>query len=364
MNAVGFRGWQILLNNFAVDRVGLDGFQIGVLQSVREIPGFLTFLVVFVLLLIRENKLMALSVLVLSLGTALTGFFPSLGGLLFTTFIMSLGFHYAETCSASLTLQYYAKEDAPTALAAFRSAAALATLFGGGLLFFLLNFFSLKINYLLLGGFAGIGALFSLKFLPRRAPPYRQQKKLILKKEYGLYYVLNFFSGARRQIFVVFALFLLVKKYAFSAREIAALIVLNNLIALVINPLIGKAVRRFGERKVLSLEYASLIFIFILYGTPQPKWGVALLYILDHIFFNFHIAIRTYLQKIALPEDITPSVSAGFAVNHISAVIIPVAGGWLWLQNWQWPFWAGALISLISLLIAQKIKLPAPTQKS
>jgi MFS family permease len=163
-------------------------------------------------------------------------------------------------------------------------------------------------------------------------------------------------SGARRQIFVAFAVFLLVKKFEFSIQEITMLFVLNNIINYFINPLIGKAIVKFGERKVLSLEYFSLIIIFIGYAFVESKIIIVVLYILDHIFFNFAMGIRTYFQKIGDPKDIAPSMAVGFTINHIAAVIIPALGGLLWIIDYRIPFIAGAIMSAVSFLFVQFIK--------
>ncbi len=112
-SAVGFQGWRTLFNNFAVEVGGLEGNHIGVIQSVREIPGFLALLAVYVMLFIREHRLSALSIMILGVGIALTGMFPSYTGILVTTLLMSFGFHYYETTNQSLTLQYFDRNVAP-----------------------------------------------------------------------------------------------------------------------------------------------------------------------------------------------------------------------------------------------------------
>jgi MFS family permease len=162
-------------------------------------------------------------------------------------------------------------------------------------------------------------------------------------------------GGARRQIFIAFAVFLLVKKFEYSVSEIAFLFVVNNIINYFLSPLIGKCINIFGERKVLSLEYSALIIIFSLYAIVDSKIAAALLYIADHVFFNFAIAIRTFFQKIADPQDIAPSMAVGFTINHIAAVFLPAAGGLLWLINYRIPFFAGAVLSCVSLILVQFI---------
>ncbi|MBW2593348.1 MAG: MFS transporter, partial [Deltaproteobacteria bacterium] len=183
-----------------------------------------------------------------------------------------------------------------------------------------------------------------------------QRKRLILRKKYWLFYFLTFMAGARRQIFMAFAVFLMVKKFDFSVREVTTLFVINNLLMYFLFPLIGKSIIRFGEKKMLSLEYGSLIFIFLAYAAAQSKMTIVILYVLDQIFYNFHIAIQTYFQKIADPADIASSISVSFTINHIAAVVLPAIGGILWMIDYRIPFVGGAVFSLVSLVAVQKIK--------
>jgi MFS family permease len=193
---------------------------------------------------------------------------------------------------------------------------------------------------------------------PKTKPTVQQHKKMILRKEYWLFYVLNFLGGARRQIFMVFAIFMLVQKFHYSIKEVTILFVINNTINYFLAPLFGKGINRFGERLMLSMEYLALIFVFIGYAMVQQAWVAALLYILDQAFFGAAIATNTFFQKTARPADIAPSMAVGFTINHISAVIIPVVGGALWLLNWRIPFIAGAFFALAALAFSQLVKIP------
>ena len=354
-STVGLQVWRTLFNNFAVDEVGLGGNHIGMIQSVREIPGFLALLVVYVILYIKEHRLSALSIAVLGIGVALTGVFPSYVGLIFTTLLMSFGFHYFETTNQSLTLQYFDKHTSPWVFGKMRAYSSASAIIIGGVILFLSSYLSFQWMFALLGSLiigAGIwGALQN----PTRDDLVPQHKKMILRKRYGLYYFLTFMSGARRQIFVAFAVFLLVEKFQFSVKEITMLFILNNAINYFLSPLIGKSIIRFGERKVLSVEYGSLIVVFIAYATVESKMIIAVLYVLDHIFFNFSMGIRTFFQKIGDPEHIAPTMAAGFTINHIAAVIIPAMGGLAWIIDYRIPFFAGAIMSLTSLIAVQFI---------
>lgn len=355
----GLQIWRTLFDNFAVNVVQLDGHHIGILQSVREIPGFLALLVVYVLFVIQEHKLSALSVLFLGIGVAVTGLFPTFYGLIFTTLVMSFGFHYFETTNKSLTLQYFDKNVSPVVLGKLRSYAAASNMAAGVLIFILAPFLSYTVLFFLSGVIVSGLAIWAFFQNPVSQTIIPQHKKMIIRKRYWLYYALTFMAGARRQIFMAFAVFLLVKKFEYSVQEIAMLFFLNNIVNYFLSPFIGKCIVRFGERKVLSLEYVSLILIFVSYAVVESKLVVAMLYIADHIFFNFAIAINTFFQKIADPKDIAPSMAVGFTINHIAAVVLPVIGGMLWLVDYRIPFIVGAGLSFISLLLVQQIRIPS-----
>ena len=353
----GLHIWRVLFDNFSVNVVFLEGEHIGALQSVREIPGFLALLVVYFLLIIKEHKLSALSILIFGIGLGLTGFFPSFYGLMFTTLIMSFGFHYFETTNQSLTLQYFDRDTSPIVFGKLRSYASMTNICAGAIIFFTASFMSPRDIYLITGVLVVFCALWAFMQNPVDKSIIPQRKSMVLKKKYWLFYALTFMAGARRQIFIAFAVFLLVKRFDYSIQQVALLFFLNNIINTFLSPYIGKCIVRFGERKVLSLEYFSLIIIFISYAYVDSKLVVALLYILDHVFFNFAIAIRTFFQKIADPEDIAPSMAVGFTINHIAAVFLPVIGGLLWMIDYRIPFIAGAILSFVSLVLVQMIKI-------
>lgn len=363
-SVVGLQCWQILFNNFAVEAAGLNGLQIGVLGSVREIPGFLALLAVFIMLVIREHRLSSLSIVVLGLGVALTGLFPSYLGLMVTTLIMSFGFHYYETTNQSLTLQYFDTATSPLIFGRLRSLAA-ATSIAVGLVIFLLSLVcSYRVMYLAIGSLVVVAGLWGLLQDPthRQAPP--QLRKMILRRRYSLFYFLTLMAGARRQIFVAFSVFLLVKVFGCSVTEVTLLFVVNNAVNYVLSPAIGRAIVRFGERRLLSLEYGGLIGIFLVYAYSGSKAVVIVMYILDHILFNFAIAIRTYFQRVADRQDIAPSMAVGFTINHIAAVVMPAIGGALWMIDYRIPFIGGACLSLISLLAVQLIPPRQPAQQN
>jgi len=356
-STAGLQTWTTLFNNFAVDVAGLRGNHVGMIQSIREIPGFLALLAVYVMLVIREHRLSAISILILGAGLAATGFFPTFAGIAITTLISSFGFHYYETTNMSLTLQYFKKDESPWVFGKLTSLAA-ATSIGIGLLIWVMTLFlDFTQVYLIVGALIATAGLWALLTRdPSDINIIPQRKQMVLRKKYWLFYFLTFMAGARRQVFIAFSVLLLVQKFQYTVQEVTILFVINNTINYFLSPLVGKSIIRFGERKVLSLEYVSVIFLFTAYATTDSKLLVAFIYILDQIFFTFAIAIRTYFQKVGDPQDIAPSMAMGFTINHLAAVFLPAIGGMLWVIDYRIPFFAGAAMGVVSLLAVQKIK--------
>jgi len=355
-SAVGLQAWQTLFNNFAVEVAGLEGKHVGVIQSVREIPGFLALLAIYVMLIIKEHRLSALSILLLGIGLGVTGISPTFTDLMIATLISSFGFHYYETTNMSLTLQYFDKQQAPWVFGRQYSIAAASNI-GIGLFIYMISFFlNYSQTYMIIGLFIVGVAIWGFFQKPEQTDIPPQRKKMVFRKKYWLFYFLTFMAGARRQIFIAFAVFLLVKRFEYSVQEVTILFVANNVIKYYLSPLIGKSIVRFGERKVLSLEYASLIFVFLAYAFVDSRLLVAGLYVLDHIFFSFAMAIQTYFQKVADSRDIAPSMAVGFTINHIAAVVLPTLGGLLWMVDYRIPFIAGAVMSAVSLMAVQLIR--------
>ena len=354
-STIGLQAWLTLFNNFAVEVAGLDGNHIGVIQSLREVPGFLALLAVYIIMILAEHRLSALSILVLGMGMALTGLFPSYPGLILTTLVMSFGFHYYETTNMSLTLQYFDEITSPWVFGKQRSYAAASSIALGLMIYALAFFLTYWQIYLVIGGLIIASGVWGYLQEPAKQAVIPQRKEMIFRKKYWLFYFLTFMAGARRQIYMAFSVLLMVQKFHYSIQEVTILFVINNIVNFYLSPLIGKSIIRFGERRVLSLEYIGLFFIFIAYATTDFKWVVAILYILDHIFFNFSIAIRTYFQKVGDPRDIAPSMAVGFTINHLAAVFLPAIGGFLWVVDYRIPFFGGAAMALISLLATQRI---------
>ncbi len=354
---LAFATWMALLNNFVIEKASFSGAEIGMLQSIREIPGFLAFTAVLVLLIIKEQSFAYLSLALLGIGVAIAGYFPSVVGLYLTTFLMSVGFHYFETVKQSLSLQWLSIDEAPKVLGQLIAAGSMASLLVYGFLMLAQDQFGLTYQAIyLIGGTICLGlTLFAWLAFPRFESTTTQRKHLLMRKRYWLYYALTFMGGARRQIFVVFAGFLMVEKFGYSVSDVAALYLVNHLFNWAFAGRIGALVGRIGERRALTFEYCGLICVFTAYAFVDNAYWAAGLYVLDHLFFSLAIAIKTYFQKIADPADMASTAGVAFTINHIAAVFIPALFGLIWLVSPMTVFLLGAVMAAISLILARNI---------
>ena len=332
---LGYQGWTLLYTNFAVESAHLSAADNGLVQSLREVPGLLGFLIIPLLLVMKEHRV--------------------------------AGFHFFEAVNQSLLLQYFDVRTTPVVMGKLRGLAAGGSLAASVFVFFCSDFLPYTMMFLIVGALCMFTGVWGLFLDPTNKELPIQSKKMVFRRKYWLFYLLTLFLGARRQIFIVFALFLLVEHFRFSVNTVSVLFMINYAINWFLNPLIGRTINRIGERKLLSIEYSTAILVFTGYATTGSAWVAGVLYVIDYIVFNFSIALRTFFQKIAEPQDIAPTMAVAQTINHIAAIFVPALGGWLWVEfGYQIPFFIGAALSGCSLLLVQiidrEIRLHAPAK--
>ena len=355
--------WWTLLNNYAVDVVHTSGAEFGLQQSIREIPGLLAFSVVFWLLLMREQTLALAALALQGIGIALTGYFPSLIGFYVTTIVMSFGFHYYEAMNQSLALQWFDKKDAAVWLGRVVAVGAAAQLVVYAAVF--LGFRNLSVDYAtafaVAGGLTLVGTLVLALAFPRYPQAVKQHAKMVLRQRYWLYYALTFMYGARRQIFTVFAGFMMVTKFKFAVHEMALLYLANCVFNMLFAPKLGALIARYGERWSITCENVLLVGVFLGYAFTGNSWIAAALYVTDGALMTLDIAIRTYFQKIGDAADMTGTAGVGSSINHVAAVFIPVGLGLVWVGHPDWVFLIGAGFALTSLMLGRLVPaMPGP----
>ena len=366
LHVFGHNVWRAMFNNFAVERIGVGPDAIGWVQSVRELPGLLAFAVAFLALLFNEKRIMAVSLVVLGLGIVFTGQATTFPILLISTLVMSLGFHYFNPGNNGLILMSVDHHEAPRTMGQLRSLGAIAAVLATGVVYFFADRIGYENMFMMVGIVVAVGgaALFILgKGAHGGLPTHR---KVRLRKRYWLFYSLTFLMGSRRHIFTTFAPFLLVQAYGVDVKTMSLLLLVNGLLNVYVFQKVGKLVSRFGEHAVLTIAFAALIPVFLGYAYVGILPLLYVLFVIDNVLFGFNLAMPTYLQKIAVSrEELTANLSLQETINHISAVIVPVVGGTIWvLFGFKAPFLAGVGIAAISLLLVQLMRVaPARPQE-
>ncbi len=355
----GYIIWQTLFNNFAVEQVNVGPGAMGIIQSVREIPGLLAIATGVLALFISETRIISLSVILLGIGILLSGQANNITSLVLTTFVMSLGFHFFLPSSNAVVLMAMKKQDTPRALGNLGSLGAIASVAGTLLVYLLARQAGYRNMFTGVGLVVIVGGLLLLAFrtgghgLPAN-------RKIILRRRYWLYYVLAFLLGSRRHIFTTFAIFLLVREHHVGVQTTALLLLVNGVINILTLRITGDLVGRLGERLALTIAFAALTLVFLGYAYVTALPVLFGLFFLDNIFIGFNIALTTYFQKIAVTrEEITSNLSVEQGINHIASVIVPLIGGAAWETfGLRATFLFGVVIVLIALALAQGIRTP------
>lgn len=352
---IGFYTWRIMFNNFAVEIFDASPTEVGLIQSVREIPGLLAFGAGALALYLTESKIATLSIVLVGLGLIVSGLSPSLLVLGLATVIMSFGFHYFEPNNTSQLLLLAKSNETGKAQGRLRSFESMAGLVGAALVLILTVFLNYRQTFYLMGAVVlGIGGYLAVALPSNRGEA--EKRKVTIKKKYWLYYTLSFLRGCRRHIFTTFAIFLLVKNHGLSISVVSGVMLANNLVTIFTNRLLGNLSDKLGERAVLVGCSFILIFIFSGYAYVTYLPLLILFYLIDNILFGSSIALKAYLRKISSSEDLTGCLSFGMTANHITAVIIPVAGGVVWsLFGYKATFLAGAVIVFVDMLFALRV---------
>jgi predicted MFS family arabinose efflux permease len=359
----GFQVWRVVFNNLAVEDLGLNAGAVGAIQSIRELPGLMGFLFVWMVSLLgSELRVMGVNILLLGGGLIITGLSQGVLGMVLGTLVTSIGFHYFSSGSQAVALQVTDKRETPKTLGRLSSVGALAAILATVGVFFAAIVLANR-QIMVVGGVIVIIA--GLALLPRmnvsRRYEYEEQPaRESLRRRYWLYYALTFLMGTRRHIFTTFAIFMLVDVHQLSTSQTAMLFLINSVVSFVALPQIGRLVGRYGERRMLTLNFIFLIGIFFGYATITEPLALIVLFVLDNMLFGVSLALNSYFQKIAIiPQDITPNMSMGQSINHIAAVIIPIVGGWMWVTfDPALPFLSGVLVAVISLVLLQWMQVP------
>jgi MFS family permease len=349
----GFAVYSGVFQNYLRDVLHANPLNLGGLESTREIPGLLAALTTGTLVALAESRIAGLGLAITAVGIGVTGFMPDYAALVAITVFWSIGFHLYVSVSPALTLALSKGKDGGRHLGRMSAVGSTATLVALGLSWIFSHFMP-KMNYEVYFFIAGVSILGSavLCSMLYTHPETQPRARLILRSEYGLFYLLTFLEGCRRQIFSIFASFALILIYKVPLPNMLALQLINAVLISFTAPAIGKVIDKTGERGPLTFYSIGLIVVFLGYATFHSVYALYGLFLIDNVLFSFGVGFTTYLNRIVREGEMTPCLSMGVTMNHIAAVSVPIGGAWLWqhYHNYQLPFWVGVVIAAVSLV--------------
>ena len=356
-----------IFNNFLSDVYKLSASGRGIVEFPRELPGVLIVVVLGILSFLGDVRTAVIGMIFASLGMLGLGLFsPTFASMLIWMMVLNLGTHIFMPLSASIGMELSQKENYGVRLGRFSAFNLLATIIGYSIVWFGFKYFGL--TYQIAFAIASFFYIFAAYFLGLMNPKKHKAKKMkfVFRKKYSLYYCLSIVNGARKQIFLTFAPWVLIQVYHLDPPTFAILGLIVALVSIFTRTIVGNAIDIKGERFVLSLEAIILIVICMGYSFASdiaPK-GIALIiiaacYIIDNSLSVVEMARSTYVKKIAIyPEDVTATLSAGTSFDHVIAMSIPFLGGLLWATvGYKYVFIFAAFIAFLNLFLSLKIKI-------
>jgi len=361
-----FFGVQLtVFNNFIVSRLGIGPHELGMVEGLREVPGFLNVLFIAAMIRWIPSRIAALSLTVMGLGLAAYRYTDSVTSLAIFSFVWSIGFHCWVPLEQAMGLSLSPSGNKGRWLGQLRAVSSFSWLLaigacmllfeyidsasGSGLQGFYEDMFTIAGLVTVVGGMALL--------LIRREVVDADSERFVFRRRYYLYYALNFLQGCRKQMFITFAIFALVKVHGMPVETTMILVFVNQVLITLTAPLLGRLVDRFGERVMLSASYIGLVFVFAGYALIDHRPTLYVLYCVDNLIFFGSIALTTYVHRIADAADLKPTLSMGVTMNHLAAVAAPLIGGLAWHYfGHRVIFLSGSALAVVSLIVTQWIQ--------
>ena len=356
------------LNNFLAESFSISEFQRGFMELPREMPGFLVIFFSALFFFMGSRRLAALANALMALGIILLGFrsvsFPAM---LMWLFIFSSGQHLFLPLISSIGMEFAADGKAGSRLGQLSGSANLAGIVGGVAVFVGFNYLGFTFVSSFTLAAAGFFAASVLIFFMTPDEPRPAKTRFLLRREYGLFYWLNILYGTRKQLFITFAPWVLVTVFHQKTQVVATLLATGGVIGIFFKPLVGRAIDRLGERRILMAEAAALIVVCLLYGFAGDAFEetaalyiICACYVVDQLLMSVGMARATYIKKIALdPADVSQTLTMGVSIDHFFSIAIALVSGWIWLTlGYQYVFLLGAGIALVNFFSASRVRTP------
>lgn len=366
---VGANIFDSTFNNFLDERYLVTPFQRSFLEFPRELPGFLVVFVSAGLAFLCSRRLGAVTMLLSVAGVLLMGFAaPTYAMMAIWLFVYSLGQHVFFPLSSTIGMELASKGRTGKRLGQLNAVTNTAKIVGGLLVVLGFKYLNFEFEHTFIIAAVVFGIASILLFSMKRGEAQPAKNYLRLHKEYNLYYSLITISGARKQLFITFAPWVLVTIFNQPTQIIASLLLIGGIIGILFQPILGQAIDRFGEKLVLTSEAVILIVICFGYGFAKSIFpeNIAFLvvctcYLIDQMIFSVGMARATYIKKIARhPDHVQSTLTAGVTIDHIFSISAAIIGGLIWNKyGFQYVFVFGALLATINFFVAGRIRIPS-----
>lgn len=363
---IAYSVYDSTFNNFINDRFALTGFQRSLLEFPRELPGFLVVFISALLWFLCGRRLGVFALILGVVGALLIGFTSSTYVIMMLClFIYSMGQHLFIPLSSSIGMELAHEGQTGRRLGQLNAIRNFATILGSFLVFVGFRFLGFRYQHSFILTAGGLGLAAFLMFMMK--PDTAQKPKAFLKlhKEYRLYYILNIFSGSRKQIFITFAPWVIVNIFKQPTQVIATLLTIGGVIGILFQPVLGRAIDRYGERRIMQIEAVVLVVVCLGYGFSKFLFSekiafvsICIFYLLDQMLMSVNMARSMYMKKIAVKnEHIQPALTAGLTIDHLFSISIALIGGVIWnMFGFQYVFLIGVVIAGLGYLAASRIK--------
>jgi len=342
--------------NFFVDVMHLTGNQVLWLEGIREIPGLALIFIAAFTMRLPLSRSAAWSIFLMGIGYGLFAFVHSYTALLVVAVIASLGIHVWMPVHSALSMSLSTKDKTGHVMGILSSVGALASIVGMAVLTLISKLgaaIPLTAYYIAGAIFIIIAGLLTLKLPTNIGSTERKPPRMLLKRRYWLYYVSTFFQGSRKEVLNTFGILVLVQNFGLEVWHVSLLLLTSGIVNLIGAPYLGRLLDRFGERITVSTSYILLALCCIGFAMVNNVWLLVILLLTVKLLVMLGMGLNTYVYRSAPAEELTPTLSAGISINHVTSVAMPlVAGALLPLIGYGGIFLGTAGLILLSVPFA------------
>jgi predicted MFS family arabinose efflux permease len=354
---------QNIVTNYFEDEIGLRGPQFGYITAIREVPGFLLIFLTAVFYRLSLPRLTFGALLLLAMGYSLFGWSSSFWTVAPWVIISSIGYHTWLQTQGALAMSLAREEHSGRILGRLTAVSQVGALVAMTVMLIVFHerWISFDGAFILCGAFALLAALAIFGFPNLHngavADVAQMREPIVFRREYRLYYLLNFLDGARQQIFFSFGLWVLIHRFGLNVSQVSTVLLITTTISILLTPRVGRALDTHGERVLLFYVNLAYIIALLGYAFLTVTWAAAACYVI----YAFIAPLATmgatvYLRKIAPSADLAPSLAMGLTMQHAAAIVVPVVTGVILnYVGHQVPFLIAACLAVVTLSVSRRL---------